>query len=365
MADHRFHAPDVPSPSLVVDREALERNIEAMARHAAEASLALRPHGKTHKCPAIATLQVDAGAVGLAVATVGEAEIFGNQGVGDVFVAYPLWADADIGPRLEVLSARVRLTVGADSPAGIERLRRALSDTSLVRVIVEVDCGLRRTGVPPADAASVAHAALDAGFELGGVFTFPGHSYAPGMRDEARTDEERALSEAVEALGAAGIDCPVRSGGSTPTAAATGPGAITELRPGVYVFNDAQQVVLGTCTVDQVALAALATVVSAPAPGRVVLDSGAKVLGPDRPSWAPGHGKLPDHPNARVTGLWEHHAVVDVSETDPSARPRIGDRVAVFPNHVCTAVNLARELLIVSGGKVVDRWAVAAAGANR
>lgn len=361
----RFDTPDIPTPSLVVDRDVLEHNIALMAAHAASCGIGLRPHAKTHKCPAVARRQIAAGAVGLAVATIGEAEVFAEHGVDDLFVAYPLWAGGDAGGRLSALADRVRLSVGADSVAGVDRLRKAVRVPAKLRVLVEVDCGLRRTGVEPSSAAVVAGAALGGGFEVGGVFTFPGHSYAPGMAAAARDDEQRALSVASASLDAAGLPCPTRSGGSTPTAATTTGGAVTELRPGVYVFNDAQQVALGTCGAGDVALRAVATVVSAPAQGRVVLDAGAKVLGPDRPAWAPGFGMLPEHPAGVVTGLWEHHAVVDVSAAPAAGRPATGDRVTIVPNHVCTAVNLAKELWVVSEGKLVDRWEVAAAGANR
>lgn len=361
----RFHVPGVPSPSLVVDRDVLDRNLSAMADHARQAGVALRPHAKTHKCPAIARRQLAAGARGLTVATLGEAEVFAAAGVEDLFVAYPLWAGDDAGPRLDALAGRARLSVGADSLAGISRLRRAVRHPDALRVLVEVDCGLHRTGVPPGGAAPVALGALDAGFALGGVFTFPGHAYAPGARDAAVADEARALAEAAGSLRSAGLGCTTLSGGSTPTAAATGAGVVTELRPGVYALNDAQQVVLGTCTPDDVALCALGTVVSAPADGRVVLDAGAKVLGADRPAWMPHHGLVLDRPGARVTGLWEHHAVLDVSGTPAPARPAVGDRVAVAPNHVCAAVNLATDLWVASAGALVDRWEVAAAGRNR
>lgn len=361
----RWTAAGIPTPALVVDLDVLEANVAAMARHAAAEHLSLRPHAKTHKTPAVAHRQLTAGAAGLAVATLGEAEVFAAHGVDDLFVAYPLWAAHDLGRRAAALAGHVRLAVGADSVEAIQLLRRAVGDDAEITVLVEVDCGLRRSGVPPAEAATVALAARDAGLLVGGVFTFPGHSYAPGAAAGARCDEERALGVAAASLEAAGIECPTRSGGSTPTARGTAGGVVTELRPGVYVFNDAQQVALGTCTLDDVALAALATVVSTPAPGRIVLDSGSKVLGPERPAWTPGHGLLADHPEAPVTGLWEHHAVVDVSGLARSERPRAGERVAVVPNHVCTAVNLAQVLHVVAGGDVVERWPVAAAGANR
>jgi D-serine deaminase-like pyridoxal phosphate-dependent protein len=361
----RWAVPGLATPALVVDLETCERNIATMAAHAAAQGIALRPHAKTHKCPAVAARQRAAGASGLAVATVGEAEVFADHGADDLFVAYPLWAADDVGERVGALARRVRLAVGADSAEAVAALGRSVPSGTPLTVVVEVDCGLQRSGVAPDGAAVVSGAVADAGFVLGGVFTFPGHSYRPGATPGAVADEARVLEEAARAVEAAGMPCPVRSGGSTPTAMATTGGLVTELRPGVYVFNDAQQVTLGTCGVADVALAALATVVSAPVPERIVLDAGSKVLGPDRPVWMAGHGLLPDHPGAVVTGLWEHHAVVDVSAVAPAGRPRLGDRLAVVPNHVCTAVNLAPTLHAVAGGRVVERWDVAARGANR
>ncbi len=151
----------------------------------------------------------------------------------------------------------------------------------------------------------------------------------------------------------------MRSGGSTPSAAHTGAG-LTELRPGVYVFGDAQQLELGTTGAEAIALVAAGTVVSR-GPGRVVLDVGSKVLGADRPAWATGFGRVPGQPGARVSALSEHHATVTWPD---EPLPELGAAVAVVPNHVCAAVNLADELVVVRAGSVVDRWPVAARGAN-
>ncbi|HTT50736.1 MAG TPA: alanine racemase [Streptosporangiaceae bacterium] len=355
----------VPTPAVVVDTAALDTNLRAMADSAAHRGIALRPHVKTHKSAEIARRQLALGAAGITVATVGEAEAFADAGVPDIFVAYPVWADAARAGRLRELAGRVRLSVGVDSATAAHRLAAALAG-SPSQVLVEVDCGLRRSGVLPAGAGVVAAAATAAGLPVAGVFTPPGHSYAPGAPGPAAADESSALAAAADSLAAAGLPCPVRSGGSTPTAALSlGPandGPVTELRPGVYAFNDAQQVVLGTCAVDQVALAVLATVVSVPADGRFILDSGAKVLGPDRPAWAPGHGLLPDFPVSVITGLWEHHAVVSHPASQPA--PQAGDQMAVFPNHVCTAVNLVDSVYVAQDGQVVDVWPVTARGRN-
>lgn len=374
MPKWRVPVGDMCVPGLVIDAGVVDRNLRGMAESAARRGLALRPHVKTHKCLEVASQQLAAGAVGLSVATVAEAEVFADGGFDDLFIAYPVWADGDRGRRLAELSRRTRLSVGVDSAAAVHMLSSALGRAASVRVLVEVDCGLRRSGVAAEDAAAVATAAARARLDVAGVFTFPGHSYAPGAAAAAAADEEAALARAAGVIEDAGLPCPVRSGGSTPTAALSG-APVTELRPGVYAFNDAQQVVLGSCSVDDVALAAVATVVSVPAPGRFVLDAGSKILGADRPAWMGGHGLLPAFPGWQVTGLWEHHAVVSRTSADegapgggeallPADPPQPGDQIIVIPNHVCTAVNLADELHVVRDGQVVGRWPVSARGRN-
>jgi D-serine deaminase-like pyridoxal phosphate-dependent protein len=359
------------TPAVVVDTDVLDANLTAMADSAARRGLVVRPHVKTHKSMEIARRQLALGAVGITVATVGEAEAFAAAGIEDIFIAYPVWADQDRAGRLRDLAARIRLSVGVDSVAAVHELASALRGGAVptlvpVHVLVEVDCGLRRSGVAPADAGPVAAAAAAEGLRVDGVFTFPGHSYTPGGLESAAADEAAALAAAAGSLADAGLPCPVRSGGSTPSAAwSAGPadsGPVTELRPGVYCFNDAQQVVLGSYPVDRVALTVLTTVVSTPTRDRFILDAGAKVLGQDRPGWAPGHGLLPGFPGAVITGLWEHHAVV--APGPDGARPEVGDLVTVIPNHVCTVVNLVDYLNVSRDGKLVDRWPVDARGRN-
>jgi D-serine deaminase-like pyridoxal phosphate-dependent protein len=356
-------ATDITTPALVVDLGVLEHNLSTMATAVAERGAALRPHAKTHKCLPIARRQLAHGAAGLSVATVAEAETFAEGGIADLFIAYPVWADPERGHRLQALAGRTRLSIGADSVEGAAALGRALSGTAEVGVLVEIDCGHHRSGVAPRAAVDVARAVEKSGLALTGIFTFPGHSYMPGAATEAARDEAAALSEAAELLESAGFEVRITSGGSTPTARQTRPG-VNELRPGVYAFNDAQQVALGTCRIEEVALVALGTVVSAPAPDRFILDTGSKILGADRPEWVSGHGLLPDFPGIRVSSLSEHHAVVNVPRGFDTPVPVVGERVRVIPNHVCNAVNLVDQLVVCSDGQTVDRWSVTARGAN-
>lgn len=349
------------TPAVVVDLDVLERNIAAMAHSVRARGLSLRPHAKTHKIPEIAHRQIAAGAAGLTVATIGEAEVFTAAGIDDVFVGYPLWVDAQAAARLLAVAEGARVTVGIDSVEGARQLGRSLgADAARLAVRVEVDSGHHRSGVPPTQVVAVAQAAADAGLVLTGVFTFPGHSYGPGAAGPAAADEERALAGALAALHEAGFSDLQASGGSTPSAAAASGGVLTELRPGVYVFNDAQQWELGHCTVEDIALTVESTVVSHRR-GTVILDAGSKVLGSDRADWATGYGRLVDHPEARIVALSEHHATV---EWPGPQMPDLGSRHRVAPNHVCLTLNLVDEVSVVRDGALQERWSVAARGRN-
>lgn len=343
------------TPFVTVDARVLDANLKAMADHAAARGLALRPHAKTHKSPEIARRQLAHGATGLTVATVSEAEVFAEAG--DLFIAYPIWPAPERAARLRALHERVRLRVGVDSAESAEALGRAVPG---LEVLVEVDSGHHRSGVVPEMAGDVAVAAAKSGLVVRGVFTFPGHGYGPARQRQAVADESAALSTAAAALAAHGLDTSVRSGGSTPTAALTGD-SLTEMRPGVYVFGDAQQLEMGTCDWDRVALTVTATVVSRSGQ-RFILDAGSKVLGADQQPWATGGGRVREFPDARITALSEHHATVLL----PGGRtpPARGETVHVIPNHVCATVNLAGELIVVDGTEQIGRWPVAARGAN-
>ncbi len=255
--------------------------------------------------------------------------------------------------RLRELSARVTLSLGVDSAAGAEAVAAEVPGAV---VLVEVDSGQHRSGVAPDEAGRVAAAARDAGLEVRGVFTFPGHSYAPGASVDVAAQEAQTLGLAVAALAEVSMTADVVSGGSTPSVAEADPGVLTEVRPGVYVFGDAQQWELGIVDPARIALTCVATVVSH-AGGNVVLDAGSKVLGADRAPYATGHGRLLDVPDARIILLSEHHAVVTWPDR---SLPLLGSRLRVVPNHVCTAVNLADDLALTDG----SRWPVDARGAN-
>ena len=347
-----------PTPSVVIDEAMLDANIARMAAFVASAGLTLRPHVKTHKSIEIARRQLTAGATGITVATLSEAMIFADAGCHDIFVAYPLWLDAPKKAALRHLLEHSSILVGIDSAeSAIQIASTGLSETGRLAGMIEVDSGHHRSGVQPEKAGEIAEAAKHAGLDIAGVFTFPGHSYSPTTRQSAAHDEHEALQTAVASLADRGITARVVSGGSTPSLEFADSTVLTEVRPGVYVFGDAQQWELGTMSPGDIALTVLATVVSR-TPGHVILDSGSKALGADKGPYSSGFGRLLDHPDARITALSEHHATVTGLNLERGARVR------VVPNHVCATVNLADEYLVASPNGMATVWPVNARGRN-
>jgi D-serine deaminase-like pyridoxal phosphate-dependent protein len=305
------------------------------------------------------------------VAKVGEAEAMLAAGVRDLLVAYPIFGEAKLQRLQRVAEQAERLIVSLDDVAvadGLARVGRKLGRA--LSVYVEVDCGLARMGRPPGVmSADVARqiARLD-GAEVVGLMTHAGHAYQARGRDALRQvalQEAEAVVDAARVLEQQGIRVRELSIGSTPTAhfieEVVTTFGVTEIRPGTYVFNDVNQIALGTAEEADCALTVLATVVSRPAADRMVIDAGSKTLGADA-GVAPGYGRLKGHPDAVVQRLWEEHGVVSI---DASAAWRVGDHVEVIPNHACIPPNLTDELIGTRNGVVERRIAVEGRGKNR
>jgi D-serine deaminase-like pyridoxal phosphate-dependent protein len=247
-----------------------------------------------------------------------------------------------------------------DSVAATERLAAAVrGGRRPLKVVIEIDSGLHRTGVAtPDEAATVAQAAAAAGLEVLGVFTHGGHAYRPGAAGAVALDEVTALERGAAALEAAGFEVSVISAGSTPTRTLSATGRVTEMRAGTYALGDRQQVALGAIGPDDVAAFVAATVVAA-RPGRAVLDAGAKALTKDLPAFVEGFGSIPAWPGAVIEKLNDYHGMVALSA---APRPAIGDLVAVVPNHICPVVDLVSSFVAVGTDGRADHWAVDARG---
>src|SRR6266851_151764 len=284
--------------------------------------VALRPHVKTHKIREIAQMQLDAGAIGITVAKVGEAEVLPGE---DVLVAYPL------------------------VKAKLPRLR-ALAKTR--RVKVAVDVGVGRCGAQsPEQAVEIAQACSD----------FQGIFYWPSWLDEAGFRAACVKVDAVlDALAAAGFEAKIVSGGSTPGASKTPliP-QTTEIRPGTYVFYDASSLAAKVCGEADCALRVLTTVVSTAVPGQCVVDAGSKTFSSDQTVGAGTFGHIVGHPWT-MRKLNEEHGYVEID-----GRARVGEKLWVVPSHSCATVNLHDEVWYGRHGRVEGSWKVAARGKVR
>ena len=355
---------DLPTPSVLVDLDVLEKNVRAMQDRARSAGVKLRPHAKTHKSPEVARLQLSAGASGLTLAKTSEAEVFAALGFDDVFLGYPVFG-ADKARRLLVLADKIRLAVGVDSLEGARSLGGVFHAAGRrLPVRLKIDCGYNRVGVPPETAVETARRIADVpGLEFAGVFTHGGQGYAgrtPEEVAEAGHHEGRVVAETADAIRAAGLPVDEVSLGSTPTVrSAISESGITECRPGTYVYNDFSQVQLGSAKLEDCAMTVLATIVSAPAADRAVCDAGSKTLSSDplRPAGA-GHGRILGR-DSRIARLSEEHGVIGV---EPGESFRVGERVRILPNHACIVSNLHDRLVAVRGGRVEGQITVAARG---
>ena len=359
------------TPEVVIDLHRLRRNITRAAAAAAEHGVDLRPHVKTHKLPPVAELQIEAGATGIQVAKLGEAEVFAAAGFTDIFIGYPLVGPRKIARLLEVLrTTESKISVAADAMEVAIPLAAAAARAGVtVPVVIEVDTGMHRLGAQPGRATVELAARLAdlEGIEVTGLFTHEGHVYTQAHS----MDEKRAMTRAACAALAETADL-VRGSGIPLTTVSVGSSGtfrfaidcenITEVRPGTYVFNDLSQLLQGAATAEELAAYVVVTVVGRPEATRVVIDAGSKVLTSDRlltPDPAVTFGAAAGHPGAHIVRLSEEHGVLEVP---PGADIRIGDRLAVVPNHICPVINLADGVSVVDDGILADRWTVAARG---
>lgn len=352
------------TPVPLVDLDRLERNLDRMARYAASHGLGLRPHTKTHKALRVAQEQTRRGAIGLTCATPREAEVM-SAATPDILVAHPPVGQK--AERLMALPAEADLMVALDSLEAVEDLARAAKrHDRRVRVLVELDLGMHRVGVPAVDQAIALARAVRGRppLEFWGINFYPGHIRRRQEDQDSLLEQLDAdLQAALTTLDSAGFRPQVVSGGSTPTAWHTHRiRGLTEFRPGTYVYQDRSQVALGVCDRDDCAFTVLATVVSTAVPGQAVIDAGSKALGREPRDLASdaGYGELLDRPEVSVKGMSEEHGILDLSQS--SWKPKVGEQVRVIPNHVCVVTHMNDFIVGIRGGKVMERYAVEARG---
>lgn len=345
----------ISTPMPVIDEDRLAANILRAQSYLDSHDKAFRPHIKTHKIPAIARQQLQAGAIGINCQKVSEAEVFADAGFDDILITYNILGPAKLA-RLKTLNARIgRLSVVADSAVTVAGLAGTFDAERPLAVLVECDTGGKRCGVQtPRAALELAEKIVAAtGLKFKGILTYP----APGGAEKV----EDFIRETMALLAEKGIDCPVRSNGGSPDffSAHLVPSA-TEHRAGTYVYNDRSMLRAGHCTAGDLAMHVLATVVSRPTADRAVLDCGSKALTSDLLGFS-DYGMIEGYEDAKIISLSEEHAVVDLSACS-SARPDVGDVVKVVPNHTCVVSNLFDRMVFHRNGLVTRVEAVAARG---
>lgn len=362
---------ELETPALVVDLAVMDRNIERMATLTRQAGVRLRPHVKTHKSPWIARKQIGAGAAGVTVAKLGEAEVMLNAGITDILVAYPIVGELKLR-RLERLLNEANLILAVDSVEAAEAMAQAVqrSGRGTARVYIDVDTGHRRMGLPPGPTTVelVERVAQFRELRVVGLMSHAGHLMAAPAQTALAEGARRAaesLVETAETLRRRGLPIEHVSPGSTPGARydVHVPG-ITEIRPGTYVFNDRNTIERWAATEADCALTVLTTVVSRPSPDRAIIDAGSKVLSSDPVVSGDGtFGLVVGRPDLKLGRLSEEHGILSVDPADGELR--VGDRLHVIPNHVCPAVNLSDVLYGYRDGRGVREIPVIARGKYR
>lgn len=345
---------ELETPVPVVDLDRLQANITRLQTYLDQYQIANRPHIKTHKIPAIAQLQMDAGAVGITCQKVSEAEVMAEAGFTDIFIPYNILGEIKL-ERLMALAARVIVSVTADSSVVVRGLSKAAKEAGLIlTVLVECDSGAHRCGVQsPSEAAELARliASLP-NLHFGGLMTYPTNEH---LDDFVRATRSLLQED--------GLPIERVSGGGTPCMwqAHTHP-ELTEHRAGIYVYGDRLTLRSGSVSLEDCAIRVHTTVVSRPTPERGILDAGSKTLSSDLHG-LDGYGYICEYPEAKIYALSEEHGHVDFSVCP--RKPQIGERLTIIPNHCCTVTSLFDEVVGARGDRVEITWKVAARGTVR
>jgi len=350
---------EIDTPALLLDGKALKVNIRRMAEHFATRHCKLRPHFKSHKCTTIARLQMEAGAVGITCAKLGEAEVLADAGIRNILIANQI-----VGPlkiqRLIDLCRRADVMVAVDSVENVKMLSAGAAAAGVtIGVLVEVDVGMGRCGVaagqPAVDLARVVTASP--GLRFDGLQGYEGHCVDLRDKNERANKTLQSLKLLVDTrrqIERAGIPVKIVSGGGTGTLDLTGhQEGIDELQAGSYAamdwwYSDIRPEF-------QQAMSILVTVISRPKPGIIVIDVGRKGVGAE---WGPP--RIKSLPGAEVVSYSsEEHMKIAVPE---ASTIQIGDRIEIIPSHGCTTSNLYPEFVVHEDGRVIARWPIEGRG---
>jgi D-serine deaminase-like pyridoxal phosphate-dependent protein len=363
---------DLDTPCLVLDLDILEANVKKMQSVASGAGKELRPHAKTHKCSALARRQIEAGAIGVCVAKVSEAEAMVKAGIGGILITGPVVTPKKIRRLVELLGAAPTLMTVVDNRESVELLAAALAESKRsMDVLLDVDIGLHRTGVRPAEAMELAaHVLNRPALRLRGLQAYAGHVQHLRLYEERWAESRKCLQEAVPVfreLKRTVESCAIFSASGTGTfdIELTVP-EVTEFQVGSYVCMDAQYLAVGSAadpahfTAFAPALRLLTTVVSRNQAGFVTVDAGLKSLYRD--------GGVPQVVGAAPSGMAYHWFGDEYGRITCSAEaglPALGAVLELVTAHCDPTINLFDRFYLTRGDAVVGTWAIDLRGCSQ
>ncbi len=355
-------AESILTPSLVLDLDAFNRNLERLMQQAP--NVRVRPHAKSHKCPDIAHRQIALGAVGICCQKLSEAMVFAKAGIQDILLTNQVFGAAKLA-QLAELSQAIRLGVLVDDAVQLKALATAMAgQAQALDVYIEIEVGGRRCGASPEAALELARTIQTSSqLRFAGLHCYHGpaqHFRQSEQRSTAIAQAAQIAGQTVSLLKEAGIDVPCVTGAGTGTFwLERDSGVYTEIQPGSYVFMDrdyADNVVGAQDVRFEHALFIQTMVTSVSHEGFVVVDAGLKSMSVDS-----GMPRVHGRDDLRYVRASDEHGVIEVSE---GPRPSLGDVLRLIPGHCDPTVNLYDDLVVVSAGKVVDQWPIAARGAS-
>ena len=361
---------ELDTPALLIDQDILMSNLRKMQACAERKKVSLRPHIKTHKMPCIARIQKELGAVGIDVAKVGEAEVMSEHGLDDIMIANEIVGQEKL-KRIAALSRRCRIRYGVDSVFQIQEAQKVFSQCSArAEVVVEIEVGENRSGIIEEEDFRKLIKAIqkspDVSYE--GVFGHDGNSYRAADKEACRdisTGAQKRLLHFASLAEEMGEHSRIVSYGSTPALLCDCPvlEGITDIRVGTYALMDASQAHL-MGTYEDCAATVLATVISKPVKGRVILDVGAKGLTMQERTEgicaSGGKGCILGDPEVKIDTVFDEHGIIHDERF--SQKTEIGEKVRIIPAHICPVVNLYDSAYFCTGETVVSQVPVLCRG---
>ncbi|MFX0137614.1 MAG: alanine racemase [Candidatus Hodarchaeota archaeon] len=351
---------NISTPALILNYDKMLKNVEVMAKFAKKNNINLRPHVKTHKCPKIGQLQLKAGAKGICVARVGEAEIFAQNGFDDILIANEVIEINQI-KRLVNLNKHSLVRVCVDSEKNILDLnKRALNDGIELEVLIEVDVGLGRNGVKPGEPALKLGNFIkeQKGLKLAGLQGYEGHLVSvkdPELRKRQTEECMKQLVDTRDLLNNNSFDIKYLTASNSVTYKHSAKyKGITELQPGTYIFNDEHHHRI--VPEFEIATSVLGTITNNPGKKLYTIDAGLKAATNDN-----GNPVFKNYSKSRIRVMTEEHSIFRSGQQDNF---EIGQKIEIIPTHICTTVNLYDFFTVIKDNKVISKWEILARGKN-